>query len=54
MGTKRDPRGIGGSEGKASVSPTHSGPQEPAEVPGLILHTLRLRPAVVSLGPTPA
>ena len=45
-GTGRDPRGIGGSEGNmASVSPAHSGPEEPAEVPGLILHTQRPPPA---------
>ena len=37
----------------ASISPTHLGPGEPAEVPGLILHTPRPPPAAPSLGPTP-
>ena len=51
MGMGRDPQGIRGLEGNmASVSPTHSGPREAAEFPGLILHPPRPPPSAWVLG----
>ena len=42
-GMERGPRESGGSERNvASVSPARLDPREPGEVPGLILHPLRL------------